>query len=581
MPSPISPAHVLLAAVLVIPIASQAAIFTVGVDAACTHSSIQDAIDAAAADPDYDSILIARNQTYAAEALLIPHTALALSGGPADCTVLDPGTQRTLISGVGNGGLPVVRVDAAGGVARALVSLQNLELVGSGQSVAEGGVLQVRGWVQFSAAGVVLRDGQATRGGGLYAEGLDAANTAHLQFGGSAGVPGRIEDSQAQDGGGIYCGTHSFVSIGPHARVSGNAAQLGGGAFAAGACQFQLQAGDDSGALQAGLIDNEAVLDGGGLYAAPGASPSSARYFAELPPPLIAANRAGRDGGGAFLQGPGTFLLGYNLQLRGNTAGVLQLGRGGGLALRGGASAYLGEENESVRCGLSAACVEIAANQAGDAGTPGEGGGIFTEGGNVSLAYARLTGNQAGQGAAAFVTGNGGGLLLRNAIVDANAAPSASLRIQDGAQLNLTGSTLAADASGGSMLSLSSASANLDSSIVYDPGATVVASTGPSTLQTRCVLSHSDFHAAGDVRVGDPDFTNAAGGDFRLGPGSDALDACDGAGFFADETDFAEMPRGVDLAEVPDLGGAFDLGAHERQPELPDAVFGDGFEDPP
>ncbi len=130
------------------------------------------------------------------------------------------------------------------------------------------------------------------------------------------------------------------------------------------------------------------------------------------------------------------------------------------------------------------------------------------------------------------------------------------------------------------MLSLSSASANLDSSIVYDPGATVVALAGPSILQTRCVLSHGDFHPAGDVRVGDPEFANAAGGDFRLGPGSDALDACDGAGFFADETDFAEMPRGVDLAEVPDLGGAFDLGAHERQPELPDAVFADGFEDP-
>src|SRR5690606_35937445 len=159
-------------------------------------------------------------------------------------------------------------------------------------------------------------------------------------------------------------------------------------------------------------------------------------------------------------------------------------------------------------------------------------------------------------------------------IVDANAAPSASLRIQDGAQLNLTGSTLAADASGGSILSLASASANLDSSIVYDPGATAVLLAGTPTLQPRCVLSPSDFHPAGDVRVGDPDFLDAAGGDYRLGSGSDAIDACNGAGFFANETDFAELPRGVDLPEVPDLGGAFDLGAYERQIELPDDVFG-------
>ncbi len=211
------------------------------------------------------------------------------------------------------------------------------------------------------------------------------AQTAHVQFGGSAALPGRIEDSQAQEGGGIHCGAHTFIAMLPNARVAGNTAQLGGGVFAASGCQFQLQAGDDSGALQAGLIGNEAVFDGGGLHAAPGASPSSARFFADVAPPLVAANRAGRDGGGVFLQGPGTHLLGYNLQLRGNAAGVLQLGRGGGLALRSGASAYLGEENDSVHCGLSAPCVEIVANRAGDAGNPGEGAGSSSRTGTSPL----------------------------------------------------------------------------------------------------------------------------------------------------------------------------------------------------
>lgn len=152
---------------MLVPGVLPAATFGVGADPACTHGSIQAAIDAAAVDPDYDAIRVARTATYVGAALLVPATALVISGGHADCAAPASDGERTLISGVGNGGLPVLRIEALGGATQAQVALHGLELVGSGQSVADGGVLQVRGWVQLSAGGVVLRDGLALRGGGL------------------------------------------------------------------------------------------------------------------------------------------------------------------------------------------------------------------------------------------------------------------------------------------------------------------------------------------------------------------------------------------------------------------------------
>ena len=80
---------------------------------------------------------------------------------------------------------------------------------------------------------------------------------------------------------------------------------------------------------------------------------------------------------------------------------------------------------------------------------------------------------------------------------------------------------------------------------------------------------------SGEVRVGDPAFVNPGAGDFTLQSISPAVDAC--ADIVERETDASAQPRGIDLPDVPDLDGPYDLGAFELQLP-PSEIFANGFE---
>jgi hypothetical protein len=560
---------------------ASADVFTVGIGPDCTHAGIQDAIDAAEANgPGADTIRIASNQAYEEVRLEIHDQSLTLAGGFANCSAVVVSEPPTVLSGAGNDGGPVLEIVAVGGTGPQTVHLQNLVLADADVGPGDGAGLRVRGWVFVYASGLSLRNGRAGQGGALHATGEEPDKPAHVQLSGMAGWPSRLEENQAQFGGGVFCDDHARVFLSPGTRVAANFAQFGGGAFARGSCELYVYAGGESGGLGFGVRDNESGVDGGGVHAEDGAQVSTARFFAAVAPPEVSGNRAGRDGGGIFLRDAGSFLLGYNLYLRGNEAGTTEDGRGGGLFVGSQAAALLTEDNESVICGWPEPCVDISGNVAGTSGFGGSGGGVHVDGGTVSLGFARLHANAADDGAAAVVNGATRQLNLRSAIVSGHASTGDALVARNGATLNLLGVTVANDASAGAILRAESdAAINLRASILHSPGSDVLALTAPATVGAECVLSHTDFLPSGDVRVGNPDFLDAAGGDFRLGAGSDAIDACGASQFLPGETDFAEQPRGVDLPDVPNLGGAYDLGAFERQLPLPEAIFRSGFED--
>lgn len=560
---------------------ASAATFSVGAGPDCSHASIQDAIDAAAANgPEADTIRIASNQAYEQVRLEIRDQSLTLAGGFANCSAVVASEPPTLLSGAGNDGGPVLEIVAVGAEEPRTIHLQNLELADADVGPGDGAGLRVRGWMFVYASGLSLRNGRAGQGGALYATGEDAGKPAHVQLSGTPSRPSRLEDNQAQFGGAVFCDDHARVFLIDSTRVAANFAQFGGGAFSRGSCELYLYSGGESDAIAFGLRDNEAGVDGGGVHVEDGGRVSSARFSSANASPEVSGNRAGRDGGGIFLRDAGSFLLGYNLYLRDNEAGSAEDGRGGGLFVGSQAAALLSEDNEGLSCGWPEPCVEISGNVAGTNGFDGSGGGVHADGGTVSLGFARLHGNVAVDGAAAVVTGATQQLNLRSAIVSGHASAGDTLVARNGATINLLGVTVANDGSAGAMLRAESDGLiNLRASILHSPGTDVLALTAPSTATAECVLSHVDFLPAGDVRVGNPHFLAAASGDFRLGAGSDALDACGASQFLPGETDFAEQPRGVDLPDVPDLGGSYDLGALERQLALPDAIFRNGFED--
>ena len=81
---------------------AQAAIYTVGNGAGCTHGTIQSAINAANNSAGADTVRLTHSLTYEPEANTI-NTAqeLTVEGGYATCTQASPDMTKTIVSGSG------------------------------------------------------------------------------------------------------------------------------------------------------------------------------------------------------------------------------------------------------------------------------------------------------------------------------------------------------------------------------------------------------------------------------------------------------------------------------------------------
>src|SRR5262249_29557656 len=116
-------------------------------DGACTHATIQAAIDAAAANPGEDYVWIAKNQPYTGQRIVVADQDVDIEGGFADCSDVDPETELTTISGANNFG---------------------------------GAVFAFRGTSHVLLSNVLLRD--ANRGGDGDGGGIDFAGAGALQL---------------------------------------------------------------------------------------------------------------------------------------------------------------------------------------------------------------------------------------------------------------------------------------------------------------------------------------------------------------------------------------------------------------
>jgi hypothetical protein len=552
--------------------AAPAAVFTVGNVAGCSAGTITAALALSAANgPDLDLIRV-MSGTYAAQSIEIGAQSVYVIGGYVDCTETSPSGGETILSGAGNGGLPVVRVNVPGATRR-LLALQNLTI--SGGSAAG---LRAYGNMQFSVAGVTLIDNEGENGGGLHVSAENATDNAAVSLDRYNGRPTIVERNSAIRGGGVYVEDFGFVSIGD-AIIANNTANFGGGVFGWGSGAQLGLVGWPGGAPGYGVRGNTALLDGGGVYLFDGARLTTTRFSNESPPPTIADNTARRNGGGLYLGGTGSFLLGYNVVISGNTAGATQNGNGGGLYLSAGTSALLEDGGDSTTCSAGSPCVAVTGNRAGLVGFTGNGGGAYLLGtAHLAAVRTHFSGNTASNGGGVYAIGNTGAARFVSSVLDRNGGDGHSFRADAGATLELRGSTLADDASTLGLIALGGGNALLETSIIHDPGAAIITRVPATTnhVTSRCVLAHAAYASeSGSATVGNPLFVDAASGNYALQNASPAIDACADTPFIAGDTDYFERLRGTDMPGVSNGPGLYDLGALEW---LPAVVLLDGFE---
>ena len=207
----------LLPLAFVLPV--QAATYTVGFEANCTHETIQAAVDAANASPGADYIQLARSLVYEPIAVTI-NTAQELTneGGAAGCYAPQD-NERTIISGMGGARAPEFRiVGLTGSIIR--IRKLSIELGDVAAQDGKGGGIYYTGNGILDIAESSFLYNEAGYGGGLFAEGTGTA--AEVIIGANTMFD---YNSAFRNGGGIHIDNLEFTMTAPGSILAHNEAR--------------------------------------------------------------------------------------------------------------------------------------------------------------------------------------------------------------------------------------------------------------------------------------------------------------------------------------------------------------------
>lgn len=571
--------------------AADAATFLVGGDD-CDFATIQPAIDAAAANAGFDTIRVAMNAPYTAQALRMDAQDVEIVGGFAACASATPTPgAKTTISGAGGAADSVLVILGSGERL-----LRNLAITGGDETDGgTGGGIDFQGSGALTLRGVVVGQNRAGFGGGISFEALGAG--AALSFANDVVVQNNLA---AGSGGGIrISGDARLFMIAPDSTVTGNEA-LGnvadsgyGGGIQVVAPARALIGSPGFGNIGA-VAFNRAKFGGGIAVTARDDGDSdgtSAVLFTTDPlrPVRVHGNVASIAGGGAYLSENNdidsteeTALCAYEFRIDDNRApegAAFFLDTDNALTVRAGAAARL-NVSDTFRCGGVGAPPDPAARACatGVACNSIDGNVVQQANGQPATgAVVRLKENATIEGRRIAFTGNSGNDLM---LVSANAEGPVPFHVDIRDCLvagnQLTARLIAADTAlidsctmAGNSLALSTLSitarAEIRNSIVWQPGFATLA-PAPAVLAGSMLLSN-DLVGLPGATDAPPRFIDPPRGDFRLRAASPAVDFAPPVA--GDDRDLDGLPHDQDLPIAANLFGTRDLGAYERPTLLP------------
>ena len=578
-------------------ITARAATYTVGNGSACTHSTIQTAIDAAAVAPDPSTIRITRSVTWSAQALTVPKSThlITITGGFAACTQSASDGIYTTISGIGASG-PVFTIKNGN------VNFRYLTISGGSGSSKGGGIRYTDMSGTLSLSDTTIQYNRADYGGGIYIGSSTVVSSPKLVLDQNVLIMSNIADF---DGGGIYLDGAQMAMNKPGSTLFGNTA-IGqndngtGGGYGGGLMihsNLSPAIADISGGGVPGLlrtVDGNNARFGGGV-----AITGSPTFFYSSTPSIAELHLHTDDpeypgaihGNSARVRGGGIYIRSYEgMPALGNIASAAQL-RGVALAdniAPDGAAVFLDRHAQAQGSGVGARldidsgtargltcsngdfCSRITGNHGQSPSNPAPI--ISSNMGTVRIGSPDI-GVLVSGNTGAFIGGsNNCQFYVENVQITGNSSlwPIIGGSCQ---AIEVSDTTVAGNSSNDANVIAINADLVLRRSIIWQPGKTTLgAGIGTRTVADIVTSEAASLNAVNGLFItqADPWFIDPAHGNYGLQAASPAVDYANPIA--GDDIDAQGQPRDVDLpikANVPHPGGPRDLGALERQALLP------------
>ncbi|MGH8173365.1 MAG: hypothetical protein ACREPX_09465 [Rhodanobacteraceae bacterium] len=560
------------------------AIFTVGGDANCQFSDIQDALDAAHDLPGEDYVWIAKSGSYAGQQLLVRDQDVDIEGGFDDCSDFEIAQEQTTVSGSGNGGWAVFTIDG-----HSNVYMSNLFITGADRGSGDSG-----GGIYFGGSGslttqiVTIGANSAGYGGGvnvtasggpvtvnLLHDTLIVNNTAHVSGGGiriegdtrlyalADAISFIINTAETGYGGALEILNGARADIGSPgynglAVIYGNDADTGGGIAVIGGnnAASYLRMFTTDPARPTRLDDNFASGRGGGAIYTDSMDYQGVACLYDF----AATNNVAADGA--------AFYADEALGLYLNDAAVADPNCGPEPIAALGAQA----------CVPGAGCNDITGNLTEhDDGSPSAGGIIKI--GRFSKLFGnrfRMTDNL---GAWMVRIDDGLESTLSNCLIANNGVSTEVVSGITQSAMFINSCTFANNLPDGGYVIGNDYFLSLNDSIISEPGMQAIDFTGDSDLLLVDHTLASDISTLTGSTTsmqGEPTFVDPAGRNYHLRPQSLGVDYAPAAA----DVDLDGNTRNVDLPGFPNVYGPLDLGAYETQALCggSDTIFCGGFE---